>query len=388
MLTRCDEINMKKISILAISIISIILINLSGCSPKTQRLSYPGHKRRKVTRDVIPDIKLSASLPKKTSITLKWIIPNEIKKQVEEINIYRSVENPGNTPLDPVLYSISTYKVENPGTAGSFNDNFFADGTGYYYILEIRLKKGKKIYSNTASIKIPAKKLPTLDSPEIHIDKLNYILEVKDNGVPVKKYPVSLGRNPVKRKLNQDNSSTPEGIYKIINLQPRATYYKAYDINYPNDLDKTRYDFAVEENLIPKSMGKVPPIGGEIQIHGGYDRVGMNWTAGCIAMRNDDIDELFSNKKIKKGIPVIITGSELTKKDFESIKQKRSQNEMETIQRKLKQEGFNPGTIDGRMGLNTMKALGKFQKKNGLPVTMQLDERTAKKLEMTELKEN
>jgi hypothetical protein len=57
--------------------------------------------------------------------------------------------------------------------------------------------------------------------------------------------------------------------------------------------------------------GKEPLIGGSIQIHGGG--IGNNWTFGCIAMRNADIDELFEISGMKVGSPISIIGSEFTR---------------------------------------------------------------------------
>ena len=372
----------------SLKIISIflILIFLNGCAARNKDLTSLSHREKPVKRELQESLDFSAILSKEGNIQLSWELKNFDSSQPEKITIYRSVEDLKKTPLNPTSFSITPLAVEPPITKGSLNDSAFADGVTYYYLMEVMMKEGNPRYSKVVSVKTPAKSLLSLKTPWIHIDKINYLLEVIDGEKIVKRYPVSLGRDPVHRKLHQDNATTPEGIYHIVNLQPRATYYKAYDISYPNKTDETRYKLAVLENYISKNNGVIPGIGGEIQIHGGYDEVGQNWTAGCITLRNSDMDELFANKKIAKDTRVVITGMELTFKDLEEIKKERSIDEMKAIQLKLKKAGFNPIGIDGRIGENTQRALLRFQLKNDLPVTMELDERTVRKLEETDEK--
>ena len=93
-----------------------------------------------------------------------------------------------------------------------------------------------------------------LQHPSLFVDKVNYTLEVVDGDSVVKTYPIDLGRDPVKRKLHQDNATTPEGIYRITNLRPVSTFHKTYDLSYPNDVDRQRYRL-----LCPRGR---PDIGG------------------------------------------------------------------------------------------------------------------------------
>lgn len=89
---------------------------------------------------------------------------------------------------------------------------------------------------------------------------------------------------------------TPEGWFKITNLNPRSQYNKFMLLNYPNDSATNRFN-----NL--KKAGKLPAsarIGGAIGIHGiwpGGDNLielGVGWTDGCVALRNKDVEELYS----------------------------------------------------------------------------------------------
>lgn len=105
----------------------------------------------------------------------------------------------------------------------------------------------------------------------------------------VKIYPISLGFQPVGHKQFEGDGKTPEGIYRINERNPHSNYHKNLGISYPNEADKA---FA-------KAQGK--SAGGLIKIHGlpngkGYiDRQHLrkDWTHGCIAVTNAEMDELY-----------------------------------------------------------------------------------------------
>ncbi|MGE0492708.1 MAG: L,D-transpeptidase family protein [Vulcanimicrobiota bacterium] len=266
-----------------------------------------------------------------------------------------------------------------PGTEGVYVDGTLAEGTTYYYWVQAELD-GVMHYSKRAKVTLPNHRLPRLSRPSFLIDKLNYYLEVRDGSAAVKRYPVSFGRDPLTRKLHQDNSTTPEGTYQICGLQDPATYYRAFDLDYPNAFDKIRYRFAKKAGLLPR---RDPEIGGAIQIHGDIkDRVEVfsNWTEGCIAMRNDDLDELFADPSICEGVYVFIVGENLTREDLASILKPWSREDMLFVERKLQWLGFPPGEVDGELDEATMEALGWFQLRNRLPLTCELDTRTVKLL--------
>jgi len=425
---------LDRIKLLILIILIIFSVSFVGCGFfRSTRLEFAGNiPNKKQKRNISKKIHINGKSTENGAVIITYKLENFENDNIRTINIYRSAVDLSRIKLNSPIYPISKCRVNlnplqsllskrnedssppslkksgnsktpeknkdivtndapiaqvslKPGELNtSFKDETAAHNTKYYYLLEITDKDGKLHYSETISVQIPQKALPALKNPTLHFDKTAYILNVLDGGRPVKRYPICQGSDPVKRKLHQDNSTTPEGIYKIVNLQPKATYYKAYDINYPNKIDKARYQFAADERLLPK---RNPSIGGEIQVHGGFDEITTNWTAGCMSLRNADIDELFECGEIAVGTRVIITGSELTIEDLESIKKRRSLKEKKTIQKRLKKAGFNPGPIDGVFGGKTMTSLGRFQKKNKLPMTLQLDRRTVEELEKIELRE-
>ena len=117
-------------------------------------------------------------------------------------------------------------------------------------------------------------------------------------------FPVELGTNWMTDKLYKGDKATPEGNYKIIRKlsQPKTKYYKALLIDYPNEKDKKQFDKAKKSNALPQNAD----IGGLIEIHGHGDK-GTDWTNGCIALKNEDIDVLF--RETKAGSAVTIVGS-------------------------------------------------------------------------------
>ena len=118
-----------------------------------------------------------------------------------------------------------------------------------------------------------------------------------------KKY-TELGRNWVGNKRRMGDKATPEGVYKIVNkFQGGQTeYYKSLSLDYPNARDKERFRSEVSKGTLP-GWAK---IGGGIEIHGGGGK-GVDWTEGCIALTDSEIDLVFSIAKV--GTPVTIVGS-------------------------------------------------------------------------------
>jgi len=116
----------------------------------------------------------------------------------------------------------------------------------------------------------------------------------------LKTYKISLGRNPIGTKQFQGDKKTPEGKYYINDKNPNSQFHKNLGISYPDQQD---IEFA-------KSLNKDP--GGDIKIHGLRNGLGfisklhrlVDWTNGCIAVTNFEIDEIFNHTSI--GIPIEI----------------------------------------------------------------------------------
>lgn len=105
----------------------------------------------------------------------------------------------------------------------------------------------------------------------------------------VKTYRVSLGKDPIGHKQREGDNKTPEGIYYINDRNPNSAYHKNLGVSYPND----------EDSRGASARGDAP--GGDIKIHGLRNGTGYmgklhrwkDWTAGCIAVTDQEIDELY-----------------------------------------------------------------------------------------------
>jgi lipoprotein-anchoring transpeptidase ErfK/SrfK len=260
----------------------------------------------------------------------------------------------------------------------AFTDSTAAHGVRYYYRVRVVPAAGPAYWTNLDSADTPVAAAGGERAVELWVSKLDYTITVVSGGRALKRYPVALGRSPRRRKLHQDNASTPEGIYRVTALRPRATFHKALDIYYPNAADRVRYAFCLDSGLID-ARGGAPGIGGEIQVHG--RGIETNWTYGCIALRDADIDELFDWPGVNAGLPVVITGSELSAQDISSIRRHASADAVSRCQRELGRLGFHDGPIDGVCGPATRRALCALQHRSGVPITAEFDAWTVGELE-------
>jgi murein L,D-transpeptidase YafK len=140
----------------------------------------------------------------------------------------------------------------------------------------------------------------------LHVDKSDFVLSIMVDTMVVKQYPVVLGGNPVDDKICQGDLCTPEGKFLVRATYPHKSWEKFIWIDYPNEESWKKYSRAKEEGLVRE----YERIGGEIGIHGvprGTDEIidlGMNWTLGCISLKNKDVNDIYPF--VSKGTVVII----------------------------------------------------------------------------------
>lgn len=141
----------------------------------------------------------------------------------------------------------------------------------------------------------------------IIVDKEGYALYLIRDGGVVSRFDVAYGQNPFFDKEKEGDLRTPEGRYYVNEKlgENRTNYHRALRINYPNLDDKREFKELKRKGIV----GPKEKIGSNILIHGLYDgnstgNLGKNWTEGCVALRNNDIDRLFFSVPI--GTPVVI----------------------------------------------------------------------------------
>ena len=138
----------------------------------------------------------------------------------------------------------------------------------------------------------------------IEVFKQQRQLKLKHHDQIIRSYPIRLGFNPIGHKQFEGDGKTPEGTYTIDWRNPQSAYYKSLHISYPNPNDLT---YAKQRQ---KSAG------GDVMIHGTVPTPATalpasstymprkDWTLGCIAVTNADMDEIW--QLVKNGTQIII----------------------------------------------------------------------------------
>jgi murein L,D-transpeptidase YafK len=142
------------------------------------------------------------------------------------------------------------------------------------------------------------KSMVTADS--IVVEKAKRTLTLYLGGQPVRTYAIALGTQPVGDKVKIGDGRTPEGLFHIDFKNPQSKYHMALHISYPD----------VSHLQRAEALGVAP--GGDIMIHGlppryasiGAAHVKYNWTEGCIAVTDSEIEEIF--RAVPDGSPIQI----------------------------------------------------------------------------------
>lgn len=141
---------------------------------------------------------------------------------------------------------------------------------------------------------------------EVRVYKSKHQMDMLYKGKVVKTYRVALGKGGNKPKRQQGDGRVPEGKYTLDYKNPYSNFHKSLHISYPNDEDIRR---AYEAGVDP---------GGDIMIHGYPNKqnfflkmlrkLGMmklvDWTAGCVAVNDTEMDEIYQNVEV--GTPITL----------------------------------------------------------------------------------
>jgi murein L,D-transpeptidase YafK len=140
---------------------------------------------------------------------------------------------------------------------------------------------------------------------EMHADQVIVVkgqrtLTLLSHGKVLRTYKVSLGGSSVGAKEQQGDHKTPEGHYILDHRNAKSRFYKSIHVSYPNEHDKQR---AAQQGV---------SAGGDIMTHGlpnGFGWLGathraLDWTDGCIAVTNAEMDEIW--ELVPDGTPIEI----------------------------------------------------------------------------------
>lgn len=132
------------------------------------------------------------------------------------------------------------------------------------------------------------------------VDKERRTLTLMRGTVALKSYPVSLGGAPAGHKRREGDERTPEGVYRLDSRNPRSSNHLALHVSYPAPADVAA----------ARARGESP--GGQIMVHGIKNGAGWigrlhrlaDWTDGCIAVTNREMDEIW--RAVPAGTPIEI----------------------------------------------------------------------------------
>jgi hypothetical protein len=149
----------------------------------------------------------------------------------------------------------------------------------------------------------------------IIVEKIPGLCHLYQGGKEKYTFEAEFGSNWLGDKMSSGDMATPEGMYTVTRkLSGRSTtYHKALMINYPNKTDIQEFNERIRSGQLPTDAR----IGDMIEIHGDGGK-GTNWTQGCVALKNEDIDLLF--RYASAGTPVTIIGSTSTLEEFYSTR--------------------------------------------------------------------
>ena len=139
-----------------------------------------------------------------------------------------------------------------------------------------------------------------LKADRVLVKKEEHKLYLIKDGRIFKEYTISLGLNPVGHKQQKGDKRTPEGSYLLDRRNPKSKFYKSIHISYPNERDR---QVALAKGVDP---------GGDLAIHGlptesedeAWDYIERDWTDGCIAVTNEEMEEIWN--LIDDGTPIEI----------------------------------------------------------------------------------
>jgi murein L,D-transpeptidase YafK len=143
-----------------------------------------------------------------------------------------------------------------------------------------------------------ASKFQSYDGPEVThvlVMKGERRMHLLHHDAVLESYDIGLGFAPQGHKMIEGDGRTPEGQYLIDRRNPSSEFHLSIGISYPNNVDRE----------IAKTLGKSP--GGDIFIHGKprkYRRASPDWTAGCIAVTNRQMEKIYA--MVQDGTPITI----------------------------------------------------------------------------------
>ena len=141
---------------------------------------------------------------------------------------------------------------------------------------------------------------PVVQADRVVVIKSERLLVLEREGAVLASYEVALGRNPRGAKTMAGDGRTPEGSYLLDWRNDESRFHRSIHVSYPGPVDRGH----------ARTLGVSP--GGAIMIHGlpetmeelGRGHLASDWTDGCIAVTNEEMDEIW--ERVEDGTPIEI----------------------------------------------------------------------------------
>lgn len=170
------------------------------------------------------------------------------------------------------------------------------------------------VVGNAASVSIDLPKRLELSAPRVVVLKSTRKLYLFDGSSLVRTYDIALGFAPVGQKLMEGDGRTPLGKFRICTRNPESAYHLFMGIDYPDPpaalralrkgmISAGEYSEIVDANQNTRCPLWGSSLGGGIGIHGHGTLT--DWTAGCIAMNDADVEELFSVLRLGDSVEIL-----------------------------------------------------------------------------------
>ena len=171
---------------------------------------------------------------------------------------------------------------------------------------------------------IPSATLANVVDISLVVSRSTHTLYVKRGSHVLKRYKVALGSGGRQAKMREGDGRTPTGKYKIMQIRDSDRFHLFMQLNYPNiqdakraliekEITKAEYNVVLDAHIFGVQPPKNLVLGGAIGIHGigleSQEKIkihqNIDWTEGCIALRNAEVEELSQYVKVGTEIHIV-----------------------------------------------------------------------------------
>jgi murein L,D-transpeptidase YafK len=140
-----------------------------------------------------------------------------------------------------------------------------------------------------------------LQADMVVVHKERRLLELKRDGRTIRSFRIALGSDPVGPKRMEGDGRTPEGVYTLDWRNEQSSFYRSMHVSYPQPWD---YERAVRWGVSPGDLIMIHGLPNDAAGPAAASHPTVDWTNGCIAVTNEEMDEIWD--RVQDGTPIII----------------------------------------------------------------------------------